>query len=174
MKTWRNVIHDIYPKIEGNDIWESLLDEVISVDTSSIGIHLAIFTEPYLGYILDGRKTVESRFGVKRIAPYGQVSTGDILLLKKTGGPIVGLCKVSNVWFYNLNPDSWKKLRKEFSVALCALDPEFWAQRELAAFATLMRINAVKSIRPVAFHKRDRRGWVVLRSSHGNEGQYLS
>ncbi len=172
MKTWRNIIEEIYPKVNGDSYWENALDEVISSTSSSTGIHLAIFTEPFLEYVLDGRKTIESRFGIRRIAPYGQVSTGDLLLLKKTGGPIVGICLVSDVWFYLLHPESLKELKDKFSVALCAQDPSFWIKRESASFATLMKIKAVRSIQPVTFPKRDRRGWVVLRTSLNNEGQY--
>ena len=37
-------------------------------------LHLGIFTEPYLTYMLDGKKTIESRFSKNKIAPYNQKS----------------------------------------------------------------------------------------------------
>jgi hypothetical protein len=85
------------------------------------------------------------------------------ILLKESSGPILGLCRVSNVWFYSLNPNSWQHLRSEFAEALCAQDPDFWSQRAGASFATLMQIDYVRAIEPIPFPKQDRRGWVVLR-----------
>lgn len=43
-------------------------------------IHLAILTEPYLEWILSGKKTVESRFSIHRVPPFGVVSPGDAFL----------------------------------------------------------------------------------------------
>jgi len=45
-------------------------------------LHLAIFVEPYLSFILDGRKTVESRFSSVRCAPYKRVLPGDRSLVR--------------------------------------------------------------------------------------------
>src|SRR5687768_17686293 len=92
-------------------------------------IHLAVFTEPYLQYLLDGTKTVESRFSVKGCAPYGRVSPGDLLLVKAAGGPIVAACKIGSVWSYRLNPSTWDAIRRRFAKALCASEPEFWEDR---------------------------------------------
>lgn len=126
-------------------------------------LHIAVFVEPYLRYILERRKTIESRFGVRRSPPYGQVREGDILFLKRSGGPVCGVCKVSQVWFYRLNRSSWNEIRKQFSEALCAQDPQFWKDREAATFATLMRIENVRRLDPIEIRKRDRRGWVVIK-----------
>jgi hypothetical protein len=38
--------------------------------------------EPYLGYILEGKKTIESRFSKPLIPPYRRVALGDVVLLK--------------------------------------------------------------------------------------------
>ncbi|NVM29292.1 MAG: ASCH domain-containing protein [Candidatus Helarchaeota archaeon] len=127
-------------------------------------IHLAIFVEPYLKYILEGKKTVESRFSVNRIAPYKKVHRGDIVLLKRSGGPIVGLCMITDVWFYRLDPKTWLNIKKEFSQYLCVQDPSFWSARENASYATLMKLGHIIRIEPTIYKKRDRRGWVVLNS----------
>jgi hypothetical protein len=132
-------------------------------------IHLAVFTEPYLGYILAGQKTIESRFSITRKAPYEQVSPGDLILLKKTGGPICGFCRVTNVWFYQLTPKSFVEIQRQFSKQICAQDPQFWESRREAQFATLMRIDDVAEIPPIAVSKKDRRGWVVLNPPNSNE-----
>lgn len=165
MENWHTYVNtEILPLVAENKYWKELLQDIVEHRNPSTSVHLAIFIEPYLSFILEGKKTVESRFGKTKHSPYGNVKSGDILLLKKSGGPVVGLCEVSSVWFYTLNHSSWKLLRKEFTVALCAQDPEFWKQRKEALFATLMQVKSVIRISPVAFAKADRRGWVVLHS----------
>ena len=69
---------------------------------------------------------------------------------------------MANVWFYELDPDSWRGIRCEFAELLCATDPAFWKAREGAAFATLMRLEHVKSVPPIPCPKKDRRGWIVV------------
>jgi len=128
-----------------------------------VGVHLAILVEPYLGLILEGKKTVESRFGVQRCAPHGQVAPHDIILLKRVSGPVVGICRVRETWFFDLKRTTIDALRARFSRPLCAEDPAFWAERAHTTLATLMSIDLVMSIDPIDVAKRDRRGWVTLR-----------
>ncbi len=157
--------------LEGDPFWDKYLTNASLEELSLVNVHLAIFVEPYLRYILDGRKTIESRFSVKRSAPYQLVNDGDIILLKKAGGPIVGICKVAHRWFYKLDPISWVEI-KNYAEALCAQDPFFWEQREAASFATLMQIENVRAIPPIRIMKRDRRGWVVLQKN-SNEMSFI-
>jgi hypothetical protein len=125
--------------------------------------------EPFLTFLLEGTKTVESRFSANRCAPYDRVEKGDVILLKKSGGPVVGLCMVTYRWFYRLDASSWQTIRNEFTQALCAQDPHFWQDRCRASYATLMRVRHVRTITPINFEKRDRRGWVVLRDSYAEQ-----
>jgi hypothetical protein len=151
-----------------NAFWrEYLLDERVSVSRQGapFAVHLAVFNQPYLDLLLEGRKTVESRFSAVRCAPYQRVATGDVLLLKPAGGPIVGLCLVQHVWFYTLDRSSWHDVRRTFARELCAQDTEFWQARTHAQFATLMRVTKPTTIQAVECEKRDRRGWVVLREA---------
>lgn len=128
---------------------------------SDVSLHLAVFVEPYLSYLLDGSKTVESRFSTRPIAPHGCVSEGDIILLKPSGRPVVGWCRAGTVWSYELDPSSWLEIRDRFSPALCAQDG-FWETRQAAQFATLIQVENVHEVTPTPIDKRDRRGWVVL------------
>jgi dephospho-CoA kinase len=144
--------------------WLSICRDIIQGNLPRCSLHLAVFVQPYLEYILDGRKTVESRFSAVRFPPYGRVSRGDLVLLKQSGGPVVGICEVGAAWFYQLEPESWSTIRLEFTRALCAEDPEFWKSRQGAAYATLMYVSRVKKISPIIWPKSDRRGWVVLQT----------
>jgi len=153
--------------ILGDDHWSGIFQQFKEGD-APFSLHLAVFVQPYLNYILEKRKTVESRFSVVRIAPFKKVNPGDAILLKLSGGPILGIGQVSHAWFYNLDSESWHEIRKNFSVALCAQDPEFWRAREHATYATLMKLDHVRGIPPLQFKKQDRRGWVVLFDSSRN------
>lgn len=151
-------LHDF---LQGHPFWEAYFAKAIAPQ-SGFAVHLAVCVEPYLQYILEGKKTVESRFSTRRFAPYYHVGRGDVVLLKQSSGPIVGICLVTHAWFYELNPKSWHELRSQFAQALCASDPAFWQEREQAAYATLMRVGEVQPIPPLHVPKRDRRGWVVI------------
>jgi hypothetical protein len=171
MVDWRSRLTvDLQAAILGDTFWEPYLSPLAAWDSAPFGVHLGILVEPYLQFVLEGRKTIESRFSARRCAPYMRVRRGDIVLLKRSGGPVVGICQIAHVWFYRLDPQSWRDIRTEFAQALCAQDPQFWKERESASFATLMRIEHVRSITPLPWTKRDRRGWVVLHSGHAQLG----
>jgi hypothetical protein len=126
-----------------------------------IALHLAVFAEPYLSFVLDGSKTVESRFSARAIAPHGRVAEGDVILLKAVGKPIVGWCRAGTVWDYELDPSSWTEIEDRFSAPLRVQDG-FWEARRAAQFATLIEVKDVNVAAPTRIDKRDRRGWVVL------------
>jgi hypothetical protein len=130
-------------------------------DGHDVALHLAVFVEPYLSFVLDGSKTVESRFSARSIAPHGRIAEGDVILLKAAGKPIVGWCRAGTVWDYVLDPSSWAEIHDRFSGPLCAQDG-FWETRKAAQFATLIKVEDVNTTAPTPVDKRDRRGWVVL------------
>lgn len=157
----------------------SLLDEVqacvrkdaqwrsVFRDSRRRSIHLAVFIEPFLTYVLDGSKTVESRFSAKRCAPYACVSPGDVVLVKAASGPVVAIAEISGVWFYNVVARDLRRIRKRFGKALRIDDPTFWDRKASACFVTLMRLSKVQACSPIRCAKRDRRGWVVIQRSVG-------
>lgn len=164
------LVRELKSSTDGHQFWEPYLRELSSSKPMPYSVHLAVLWEPYLSFILDGSKTVESRFSKHRIAPYLEVERGDVVLLKKSAArSISGICMVSGVWFYQLDAVSWAKIRVDFSRALRANDASFWNQRSEAQYATLMRITDVHATPAITLHKRDRRGWVVLYSRVQNE-----
>lgn len=158
------LLDQAYCELNEDIVWGKVLSDACAL--VSVGVHLAVFVEPYLQYLLDGKKTVESRFSANRCAPYQRVATGDVIFLKKSGGPICGICRVDHVWDYVLDPSAWEIIKHEFGRAICAQDPSFWSARESASFATLMSVRHARRLPPMNVEKRDRRGWVVLKPSH--------
>ncbi len=158
---WKSqLIELIHKNIQRNDFWNSYYSSTNKF--SGLNIHLGIFVEPYLQFIIEGKKTIESRFSVNRCPPFGRVSKGDILLLKRSGGPIVAICLINDVWNYRLDKSLWNEIKEVHAKALCIDDPEFWKQKKNSNYATLMRIRNVLLFNPIYFEKRDRRGWVIL------------
>jgi hypothetical protein len=127
----------------------------------AIGLHLAVFAEPFLSFVLDGRKTVESRFGRRRCAPFDQVRQGDIIMLKQAGGPVRGLVLAKQAWFYELHHRPIDSIREQYGDTICA-DDRFWQTKRDAQYATLIELAEPISIGAMPCKKRDRRGWVAI------------
>jgi hypothetical protein len=125
-------------------------------------IHLAIFIQPFLGRLLEGKKVVESRFSVRRCAPFQRVWTGDIVLIKEAAGPVRGVCEVGNTWFFDLAPGKLAEIRERFAECICATNDAFWESCEDTKYASLVELNELREVSPIACPKRDRRAWVVL------------
>ena len=162
MGTWQaTCVAHLKQILPANSFWKDYL-QTTSSDCRHPRLHLAVCVEPYLSYMLDGRKTVESRFSSVRCSPFHKVHEGDVILLKKAGGPVVGLCRVHAAWFYELDADTFKGIKRDFSQAICPEGPDFWRHRENASFATLLSIADVEKFTPFSVGKRDRRGWVTF------------
>lgn len=141
--------------------WGPYLDVFARGDQPERSLHVAIFREPFLTWVIEGRKPVESRFSQNEVAPYGVVRTGDAVVLKQVAGPVLGICHVRSTSNYRLDPRTWKFIRDRFSELLCATEDEFWAARQAARFATLIFLEEVRALPPIEYAKSDRRGWVV-------------
>jgi hypothetical protein len=154
---------DLLLAMQGDDFWEPYLNGLVQQDCIPVSLHLAILGEPYLSRILARQKTIESRFSVDRRTPYGRVQENDIILLKRTSGPIVGIGQVSEVQTYDgLDAKQIHTIREKFECELGIDDPSFWEGQQRSSFATLVRLTHVRSIGGIELVKRDRRAWVVL------------
>lgn len=162
--TVADVISVLQAHVTNDDFWAKRLAALSrpTPTNRNTRIHLAVFVEPYLSFVLDGTKTVESRFSVNRCAPFEAAQEGDIVLLKKSGGEVVGLCEIRTKWFYRLNEATWKVIREDFARPLAISDRSFWKAKERASFASLFRIGNVSPLQPLPVIKRDRRGWVIF------------
>jgi hypothetical protein len=141
--------------------WAAYFRNQLTASRPESALHVAVFHEPFLTWVLEGKKRVESRFSQRQIAPFGSVDRGDAVLLKRVSGPLVGICHVNAAWSYRLDPNTWSFIRERFSELLCAEDEEFWIQRKDARFATLISIDAVRRLPEISYPKNDRRGWVI-------------
>ena len=151
----------VLQRVRCNSFWSSHLSAVLTPG-NEVAVHLAVFMEPFLSDALSGRKTLESRFSRRRIAPFGTVGPGDVVLLKEVSGPIRGIALAQCTWCFDLRVSSLLSLRKRFAAGILASD-DFWEDKRDAAFATIVELMEPAEFAPLDCPKRDRRGWVVLR-----------
>jgi len=125
---------------------------------------LAIFKGSGGELILDGKKTIESRFSRAKIAPFGVISSGDLVYIKPTGKDIIGQFKVKKVIFFDgLEIGEIKEIKGRYGDKIMAED-EYWKAHENSRYATLIFIGESSRFitSPVKLPKKDLRGWVVL------------
>src|SRR5713226_5052497 len=108
MKTWSSsLLTRVEEHLNAHEYWAPRADLLFRARSSSNSLHLAIFVEPFLQFVLDGRKTVESRFSITRRPPFGCVRSGDLVLVKQSGGPVIALAEISQVRYYELDAEGW-------------------------------------------------------------------
>lgn len=157
----RELFNDIHQSLVDDPFWSAYFFSHLNTPQSDFALHVAIFHEPFLTWVLEGRKRVESRFSQNQVAPFGAIAPGDAVLIKRVSGPLVGICHVNAAWSYRLDPATWSFIRSRFSELLCAEDEEFWTDRKDARFATLISIDNVRPLPDISYPKNDRRGWVI-------------
>lgn len=149
--------------METADVLEKLRRTAGIVPPGAAGVHLGVFAEPYLQAIYDGRKTVESRFSKNRIAPYGRVAPGDLVLVKRAAGPVEAAFTVGAVRQYRLPETPLENLRAAYGAALCA-DEAFWRRKAESRYAVLLEIRGLVRFAPFRVEKLRRTAWVTLRA----------
>ncbi len=159
-KLLKNVIDQLQKDVRWVDTFEAIAN-------CDVGIHLAVCNEPFLSLIYSGEKKIESRFSLKRISPFEKVHIGDIIILKKSGGPVTGVFVAGKVkYFNNLNNHIMKKIEVEYGRLICTSHSiDFWKTRHNTKYASLIEVKKVKKLLPFLSEKKDRTAWTVLRTS---------
>lgn len=124
-------------------------------------LHLGIFVEPYLSYMLNGKKTVESRFSKNRIIPYHQITKEDIVFVKKSGGFIMAYFTIKEVQFFDLAEIPIEEIKAKYEKELC-VSKSFWIRKKNSNYATLIRIDNIKRLKPFSITKRGMQSWIRL------------
>ncbi len=81
--------------------------------------HVAIMTPTWnmIPKILEGAKTIESRWFMNKSKPWDIVQKGDIIYFKNTGGPVILKATVTNVEQYICNsPEEIQKLLNTYYI----------------------------------------------------------
>jgi len=147
-----------------NEIIKNLEEQLTIEEMNFIkskSLHLGIFSEPYLTYMLEGKKMIESRFSKNKRLPYKQISKDDIVIVKKSSGNILAYFTIKKVLFFDLSKTSIMEIKAKYNNELCVND-EFWISKKDCNYATLIFID--KLIRLKAFHinKKGMQTWIKL------------
>ena len=163
MKWKDKLLKKLFEELIGEPKWKNVIQRALI--NKGVTIHLAVFTEPFLSLMLRGEKKIESRFSINKIDPYGKIKNGDIVLVKKSGGPIVAIFFAGRVQFVSgFNKSQFRKIQNKYGPLICSKpDSSFWRDRANARYGTLIEIDEFKPVSPISSGKVDRRPWVVLR-----------
>lgn len=124
-------------------------------------LHLGIFSKAYLASILNGEKTIESRFSKNKILPYNKIKKDDIVFMKKSSGDIIAYFTIKEVLFFDLKVHSIEKIKKQYNDQLC-VDDTFWEIKKNSNYATLIFIDKVIKLKPFHIAKKGMQTWIKL------------
>ena len=147
-----------------DEIIENLEKQLSNNDMNKIKnrkVHLGIFGEPYLTYMLEGKKTIESRFSKNKIAPYNQITNNDIILIKKSSGDVWGYFTIKDVLFFDLNITSIDEIKLKYNKQLC-VDETIWTTKKNSNYATLIIIDNLVKLKPFHINKKGMQTWIKL------------
>ena len=143
-----------------NNLKQQISNEELD-ELKNHNLHLGIFTEPYLTYMLDGKKTIESRFSKNKILPYNQICKDDIILVKKSSGDVLAYFTIKDILFFDLSKTKIDEIKFNYSKQLC-VGEEFWKNKQNSNYATLMVIDKIVKLNPFHINKRGMQTWIKL------------
>lgn len=122
---------------------------------------MGVFAEPYLALMINGMKTIESRFSRNKTVPYERITKDGIVFVKRSGGAVIGYLEIENVLFFDLATKPIQEIKDEYNSGICA-DEEFWRAKAQSRYATLIFIREFHPLSPFTVTKKDMRTWIVL------------
>lgn len=147
-----------------NEVFKNLEKQLTDNEIEKIknkNIHLGVFTEPYLTYMLEGKKTIESRFSKNKILPYNQINKNDIVIVKKSSGNVVAYFTIKEVIFYNLSITPISEIKAKYNEQLY-VDESFWISKKSSKYATLIIIDNLVKLNPFHINKKGMQTWIKL------------
>lgn len=124
--------------------------------------HIAILKQPFFDMILDGEKTIESRWSMDRRAPYNRVKVGDAILLKETGKDVTAAAEVKKVEYFELTPEKVESLRAKYGRQIGVDKFQNWSDYLKKKYCTLIWLENVRKIEPIHVPNSHGAGWITL------------
>jgi hypothetical protein len=164
MKWKERLLTEVLHSLQESEDAVSIIEDI---QYSSVNVHLAVFSEPFLSLLLSGVKTIESRFSVNKISPFGKVLPRDIILVKESGGQICGLFRAEKVaYFSNLKHEKISDLNNKFGKDITwNIDPDFLNNKKKSKFLTLIWVTDLHRIDEANSGKNDRTSWATIRTT---------
>lgn len=126
--------------------------------------HLAIMDRETINKILDGKKTIESRFSKNKITPYNRVKKGEIVYLKESGGDILATFEIDKALFFdNLDNKKILEIKNSYNKSINAPD-DYFNYKSNCKYGTLIYIKNPKAIVPITIYKNNRLAFLTVNS----------
>ena len=109
--------------------------------------------------ILEGKKTIESRWYVNRISPWDKIKRGDTVFLKESGSPVTAKADVAKVLqIENLNNRTTKEIIKKYGKGISPYTSfEQWSswisKQTKKRYCILIFLRAVEKVAPFNINK---------------------
>lgn len=144
-------------QLSDNNYWKKNLS-----GTTNSHIHVAVMVEPYLSKVLNGSKTIESRFSQKMTTPWKKVNVGDAVILKESGGGFVGIFEAGDVVYKELySSDDIQMIKSQYNDRLC-IEDDFWEKKKDSKYVTLISISHLFIFNPIELRFKNRQAWIVF------------
>lgn len=144
---------------------EEILKNInLEIDESTT-IHLTIFSGPYFDYIMEGKKTIESRFSKNKGLPYQRVKENDIIIVKQSSGPVIGYFYAGDCLFFDFKKDSIEEVFANYRSPLC-IDDEFIENKQDSNYATLIKVKSYNRVKPFKINKKGMSTWLILKEGN--------
>ena len=124
--------------------------------------HLAIMRNPWMKYLINGTKTIESRISQRKIIPWRKVVVGDWIYFRLAGDSMVNhRAQVKQVKYYS-GFQIFDKLR-EYQHEI-GIDENYIQSKQKCQYLTLIWLSKVEElgINCFPFVKKDQRAWVLI------------
>ncbi len=109
-----------------------------------------------LDRILEGTKTIESRWYVSRRAPWDRIHAGDVVYFKNSGEAVVAKATVGHVLqFPDLTPSLTKKIIKEYGNKITDADLRAFSKSvQHKRYCILLFLKHPTMVKPFAINKK--------------------
>lgn len=162
MASWRSVLKKVATRLALHPFWA---DYLAGLPESRRGLHLIALGEPAFSEVLFGVRDFEMQHLRSDRPPFESIGRGDVILVKRRGGPISGVVRVRRAWmFTGLTPDDWSRLSSALSsrpasgVVGNGFNPD-----NRTRFALVKLANTVTLPVPVEYRNGHKSGWSVLK-----------
>lgn len=115
--------------------------------------------------VINGTKTIESRWSNKKIAPFNKVKVGDTILIKRTSCLVTATAQVKYVKFYNLTPQLAEEIKIKYGKKIGTDYFDDWEGYKNKKYCTLIWLENVTNIPPFKVENSHGAGWIVLKNS---------
>lgn len=122
--------------------------------------HVAIMRQEwhFVDKILSGKKTIESRWYMYRVMPWGKITVGDTIYFKETGKPVTAKARVQKVLSYeNLTPNKVSEILTRYGAQIGIeknVQKDFLKHFRTKKYCLLVFLADPKGVKPFDIDKK--------------------